>query len=315
MEKEILECLLKGNRLVTDIAEELNLSQEVVREILKKNYYYPYEHKSGLKFMYKLRDAVLYFISHEESATKVAKRFNITPTVFCLKLKFFGINVENKQNRTKFNENVFDSIDTEEKAYWLGYIFADGTISSHKSETKERFAFELCTCEKDRNHLEKFNSFIGYEGINIKEGKVKLGDKTFTRYRWVIGNRHLWEALNSLGCVPNKSLILKFPIIPENLKRHFIRGYFDGDGSIGIYNGKVQCSCIGTLDILNNILKDFMWTPHYHHDKRHSESTYSFQLTSEKAYEFLHYIYDDCNVYLNRKYNTFKCLPSIEEIL
>lgn len=42
--------------------------------------------------------------------------------------------------------------------------------------------------------------------------------------------------LISHGCIPQKSLILKFPEISKELIPHFIRGYFDGDGSVGIYN-------------------------------------------------------------------------------
>ena len=140
------------------------------------------------------------------------------------------------------------------------------------------------------------------EGNNIKIGQVKLNGNIYTRARWIINNRHLWETLYSKGCIPNKSLVLKFPDIPQELKRHFIRGYFDGDGSVGIYNDKLSLSCLGTLDMLDNILKDFNWILKYHHDKRHTDKTYSFQLVSEKALEFLEYIYKDSSVYLERKY-------------
>lgn len=314
MEETILSYLEKGNKLYSEIAEELKVSTDYVKDVMVRNYYYPYSHRTGLKYMNNLREAILYFINNEVSATKTARMFHITPTEFCLKLKFFGIQAENKNNRTKFNSTVFDSIDTEEKAYWLGFIFADGAISSHKSGSKKRFEFELCSGEEDRGHLVKFNAFMEHEKLNIKEGKINLNGKEYRRFRWIVGNRHLWETLNSLGCVPNKSLILKFPCIPDSLKRHFIRGYFDGDGSVGIYNGKVQCSCIGTIDMLNNILKEFNWDLKYHHDKRHSQYTYSFQLTSDKAKAFLHYIYDDCTIYLDRKYNIFKCLPSMKGI-
>ena len=65
-----------------------------------------------------------------------------------------GIEVINYQNLTKFNENVFDSIDTEEKAYWLGFIFADGYISLKGN------SFELSLKGSDSEHLDKFNKFM-----------------------------------------------------------------------------------------------------------------------------------------------------------
>lgn len=75
-----------------------------------------------------------------------------------------GITIVNKQNMCKFNEHIFDNIDTEEKAYWLGFIFADGYISSLNAKYKN--VFELSLSIKDLNHIKKFNSFMEYNGEN-----------------------------------------------------------------------------------------------------------------------------------------------------
>jgi intein/homing endonuclease len=94
---------------------------------------------------------------------------------------------------------------------------------------------------------------------NVKIGNVVSNGKTFKRCRWSIVNKHLWLTLNNLGCVPNKSKILEFPFIfkNSNLTRHFIRGYFDGDGCISyaIINNKVQprVSLLGTKSFLTTI--------------------------------------------------------------
>lgn len=144
-----------------------------------------------------------------------------------------------------------------------------------------------------------------HESDNVKTGEVMLNGKKFKRCRWSICNKHLWNVLNELGCTPNKSLTLLFPKLNSDMKRHFIRDYFDGDGSLGIYNNKFQCSCLGTQNMLDNILNDLNITVTYHHDKRHSEQTYSFQLTSQKGMDFLHYIYKDSTIYLQRKYDKY----------
>ncbi|MGM9535052.1 MAG: hypothetical protein ACI3VR_07355, partial [Intestinibacter sp.] len=67
-----------------------------------------------------------------------------------------------KWNRPKFNEHIFDVIDTEEKAYWLGFIFADGYIGSTPLEPNKKsvYNFELSLKLEDTSHLEKFKSFI-----------------------------------------------------------------------------------------------------------------------------------------------------------
>ena len=68
----------------------------------------------------------------------------------------------------------------------------------------------------------------------------------------------MWEALNNAGCVPNKSLILKFPssnIVPTKLLRHFIRGYVDGDGCLCITKPeKIELSILGTEEFLQGVL-------------------------------------------------------------
>lgn len=91
-----------------------------------------------------------------------------------------------------------------------------------------------------------------YKGNNVKTDSY--------RCRWCIGNKHLWETLNSYGCTPKKSLTLKFPNVnifsDVSLIRHFIRGYFDGDGSISTKETSkttLQSTLTGTKDMLDKI--------------------------------------------------------------
>lgn len=71
---------------------------------------------------------------------------------------------------------------------------------------------------------------------NVKISTVTCGDKKCIRCRWEIVNKHLWEVLYNYGCTPRKSTTLQFPELSifqsPDLIRHFIRGYFDGDGCI-----------------------------------------------------------------------------------
>lgn len=102
------------------------------------------------------------------SLTLLAKKYNVNRHTLSRYFKISNIKVINKQNETKFNENIFDVIDSEEKAYWLGFLFADGYISSSKN------TIELSLALKDKEHLEKFAKFMG-------GGKVKSDN---FRCRW-----------------------------------------------------------------------------------------------------------------------------------
>lgn len=129
------------------------------------------------------------------------------------------------------NKHVFDCIDTEEKAYWLGFLYADGNVSKTNR-------IRLSLAEQDYSTLEKFSNFI-YSKNRIKHYVQR---KYLHRQNLIyvdVGSKYMSEKLTNLGCTPNKTFLLTFPDwIDKNLINHFIRGYFDGDGCLSIYIGK-----------------------------------------------------------------------------
>ena len=116
--------------------------------------------------------------------------------------------------------NHFEKIDTEEKAYWLGFLYADGSVGSKENK------IELGLAEKDLSQVEKFKQFIGLDN------KISYRKNTKS-YRSSFRSQKCKQDLISQGCVPKKSLILTFPTeqqVSHSLICHFMRGYFDGDG-------------------------------------------------------------------------------------
>lgn len=237
------------------------------------------------------------------SLTEMGKREKVDRRTLAKHFKELGIEIINKQNCSKFNEHIFDQIDSEEKAYWLGFIFADGYISSSplRKNVKSIYQFELALGLKDQEHLEKFRIFMEYKKPIIID--------TY-RCRFTIANKHLWTTLNNYGCTPNKSLTLTFPNIPKHLIKHFIRGYFDGDGCITRY---VYHTCVsphiellGTKHMLEQIIIHSGIYAKYRHDKRHSEETWILDWPKQEGIDFINYLYQDCSIYLNRKYELYQ---------
>lgn len=237
------------------------------------------------------------------SLTEMGKREKVDRRTLAKHFKELGIEIVNKQNCSKFNEHIFDQIDSEEKAYWLGFIFADGYISSSplREGVKSIYQFEISLGIKDIEHLNKFKKFIEFK-------KDIITDKS--RCRFIVANKHLWTTLNELGCTPNKSLSLKFPNIPQNLVKHFIRGYFDGDGCISrhVHNTCVtpHIELLGTKQMLEHVLLYSGISAKYKHDIRHSEETWSLEWTKDLGIEFINYLYNNCSIYLNRKYELYQ---------
>lgn len=133
----------------------------------------------------------------------------------------------------KLNENYFEKIDSKDKAYFLGLLFADGCNAI--SRTQKHCSIIISLQEQDKEILQKFMNIVSpnkpLQLINNINGQKQ--------YRFVINSKKWSNDLIKLGCVPNKSLVLQFPTekqVPKELQSHFIRGYFDGDGCV--WNGK-----------------------------------------------------------------------------
>lgn len=270
-----------------------------VRKILKDAGYWYYHNdpaKSKLLIV-----AAQQYINSDISLTSLAKKYQLDIYNLSNTVKLLGGKVVNKHNLPKFNEHIFDCIDTEEKAYWLGFIFADGYISAHKPGKKSRYTFELGLGLKDVDHLHKFNKFMGYNGNNVKTDNH--------RCRWSVGNKHLWTTLNALGCIPRKSLFLEFPKLSQFVDA-FVRGYLDGDGTLGVYttkyNPKIYCQCIGTKAFLSKIIEIYDIKAALGHDIRTSEQVYHFQLSGLQCYNFVYKLYNNATVYLDRKFQKYK---------
>jgi DNA-binding XRE family transcriptional regulator len=116
----------------------------------------------------------------------------------------------------------FDVIDTEEKAYWLGFMAADGNITS------DRPVIQLRLASKDREHVVRFASAVRSTHA-VADYTDKAGN-TYTKLS--IASPELTAGLAKHGISPNKTFTLAWPdhLEPE-LVRNFLRGYFDGDGS------------------------------------------------------------------------------------
>ena len=138
----------------------------------------------------------------------------------------------NRRNRKHdFDRTFFDKIDTEEKAYVLGLVYADGCHvvlpSTH--------GLSITQMERDVDILHKVKSAMK-STYPIREENNKCGGEE-KKCIFYVYSKNIGTSLDKVGVVRNKSLILKFPdFIEDDLMPHFIRGYFDGDGSI--WNGK-----------------------------------------------------------------------------
>ena len=214
----------------------------------------------------------------------------------------------------EINEDYFEKIDSEFKAYWLGFLYADG----YNSYNGTRGVLELGLAKTDESHLCKFKDSLQSTSV-IHNKKSKIGNKEYESVKINICNKKLCEDLHNLGCVRNKSLILKFPkdnIVPKNLVRHFIRGYFDGDGCVhlNLETKHFSVSFVGTLEFLETIQKIISKdTGISKVSIRNKGKAYQIQWSGVRNCHILYkYLYKDCNIFLDRKFEKFNSLYRLD---
>lgn len=254
---------------------------------------------------------------YDRSIVKISQKYGINRKTLTKYLKERNIDIQQNGNGSNFNRDFFDVIDTEEKAYWLGFMYADGYIGSSE------YTVGINLSIKDIEHLRKFNNALNYKkGLNISEthqfGSSEHQNKkgeTLYMVSTVIRNQQLWEGLNSKGCVPNKSLILTFPdesiFKNKNLIYDFIRGYFDGDGTLGLYrhsqsNPTLEESLmfVGTKSFLEGVQK-YLGIGYLMQKPNCNKNTYRLGYSTAKANKAAELMYKNATIYLDRKYDIY----------
>lgn len=252
-------------------------------------------------------DQMKYIISEYKKGktlSALGREFGVSYSTIRNLLKRKGIKTEGNKHNFPRDEFYFSNIDSKEKAYWLGFLYADGCVHSNSNE--------ISITSKDRDHLEKFRKAI--------KSNNKIGESVDRRfsslpkiYHFSIKDKQLKSDLIKWGCVPNKSLSLtKIPNIPRDFVSHFIRGYFDGDGSLHWLNGakNFRISFVGTAPFLKDIQKELGLSLSLG-QQAGNQSKY-FQVAGRKQVPMiLDYIYKDSdeNIRLTRKYkNYLDCL-------
>nr|DAV25237.1 MAG TPA: endonuclease [Caudoviricetes sp.] len=206
----------------------------------------------------------------------------------------------------KFNEKFFEVIDSEEKAYWLGFIAADGCVYQNANAWR----LQINLKGSDKNHLDKLQLAIG---STYKIAEKKIGKSDICQLK--INSKILCDDLIKLGIIERKSLVVKMPDLDHELTRHFIRGYFDGDGNIKNFDDKngrhrYNFNIVGGEEMLNSISESMPCDLDLYKVKRVSP-IFSLETTSrEKLKEIYDFLYKDATIYLNRKKDVFSNLMS-----
>lgn len=210
--------------------------------------------------------------------------------------------------------DYFNVIDTEEKAYFIGLLLADGSVR-HNKEKGESYSLRLELKVEDKYIIERLTRALGSDNpvkeckTNKRRGEFKMKHNAYNAFN----SKQLFDDLGEYEIVPNKSLTLKnLPNIDRKLMRHFIRGFFDGDGTVYITkkNNKLHFGFYGTYVFIGKLKKYLEKELNLPNNKiiKQKNANVSFVTYSKQTdvANFYKYIYKDATIYLTRKKEVFE---------
>lgn len=214
----------------------------------------------------------------------------------------------------RLNEHCLDALETQNQAYWFGYLMADG--NNHISKRDNSPIISLSSTDKD--HMIKFADFVETDKPICFCSNEKIrnsGGKSKDQYRLQLISKHLSDSLSSLGCTPRKSFTLQYPLetmLPKHLERDFIRGYFDGDGCFGYVLRRNSAypegwvTIVGTKDFLESMATHVAETLNIRvsvikHCKIFRLNIYG----TKQTIKFMEWLYKDTDLFLQRKYDKY----------
>ena len=266
-----------------------HLSDYILYKYLKDDFYY---YLTPDEFA-----PVKYYLDHpNEPLANTIRIYGIKGDTLKRRLNVIGENYE-KRTKRKFNRSIFHSLDTEEKAYWLGFILADGYINEDKNFLRIKLM------QADENHLQKFCTFIEEPDDIIKHDTGGAYTKDNPCSFIEFDSKELIEDLKQYNLRQNKSGQEKPLNMPtEKMELAYLRGMIDGDGHIE--NGYFKY--VGSLEscqyMKNKFSKWYDFNPNNKYIYEHG-TIFSFEIRSKKINDiFKNKIYKDATIYLNRKY-------------
>lgn len=254
-------------------------------------------------------ESIVELYNQNLTPVEIAEKLGCSCSNIGRRLKKAGINYKrdyskgrlpSRINRHKINEKFFETIDSESKAYFLGLMYSDGSVS------RNTFYLKL----KDEDILLKFRDTLE---CDYPVRKISYGG-----YDAYILEVHSQTSCNNLikhGCFINKTKIIRLPKLREDLYKHFIRGFFDGDGCLQLQDKIYHCRFDLTsaskefLEEVRPIITAHAKTNGYL-GKETKYDVWHLNYSGHQVVQILDWLYKDSKYYLIRKYNKYQILKS-----
>lgn len=313
-ESQVIEMYLDGNSIneIADHMKEFGTDYTIVRNTLVR-YEVPLRRVGGNNKLTPDQECeVCELYKSGMSGPELTEKFGLAPNSIIALVRRHGYEVRTfKERKYSINDNFFDIINCEAKAYFFGLLYADGNVARDSPE------IVISLQERDVDILYKLNNLVTNDR-QITERTHSGVPHHQRQFQLKMYSHHMKRVLGSYGMVPAKSLIKKFPDVimnsDEDVIRHFIRGYFDGNGSIGIYYRLSRSSGYSTPftiasshDMCNGLKQVIeMYVPVTLSIGVYDNISKVRIQNHQGVKDVLNWLYIDSEFYIDRKYKIYK---------
>lgn len=299
--------LYNNNLSYRNIAVEIGCSPSYVKKIIHKNGIEP---RNKLFYARKFDDAteqkVICDYMSGLSIREIACKYECSTAPIVSLFKRSGVefrDISHARREYCINENYFDDIDTPNKAYILGFLYADGSNTSVYEHGHYMVRLRIQT--RDEHILKSMLAEIG-SNDTIRYIYSKDQNKYYAELQ--IRNKHMVLRLHELGIAPRKTFNVVYPdFLPSHLHRHFIRGLVDGDGSIA--SNLQYLNLVGTRSLcerVSEIVHTYTGASSRMYDKKISPGIVSlFYSKHADMLSALDWLYNSSEMKLDRKYKLY----------
>ena len=316
-EKQILKpcrlSLQEQNRIVQLYTEKKLSTQEIARQthhkqttVSKVLYNHGIEVKLGLRKYVPSKEEieiVKTIIENHQSYKDASKAINRDITIIKRIMEENNIVYDYRPYNKNLKHDFFSVIDSEEKAWLLGFLFTDGSVRKVGNSYQIRLSIQLL----DEEIIDKIKKWLE---IDTKTKYDKREKKECCGIE--IASQKMFEDLANYGIVPNKTHVINklyLEKIPEQFQRAYIRGLFDGDGGISFTGNINEVSCDFTSYFYETVEEFQLFIDKQIGKEKHNKIAKMTNKSRcawrgrQQVIKILSWLYDDSSVYLKRKYD------------
>lgn len=283
---EQLQKLILAGKTYASISAKLKIGVSTI---------WRYKHRHNLTKKYKHWTSSETRLLKEKygSSSKIFQKIKKTKAAIYKKAFKLGINRKFRKRKYRLNKKFFDTW-TLQSSYVMGWLYSDGNV------TKDLRTFSLHLNKKDLKIVKHIKKALKSAHPIVLRGK-------YMEFR--VHSKDIVKILCSKGCIPNKTKKIRFPKgLSKKYINHFVRGYFDGDGSIHFNKpNTIKIRIVGYYKFIKELKEQIKNCARVKATKiKKQQGCWAIEIYGDNARSFCKWIYKGAGkLYLERKYRRY----------